>query len=63
MTIRTRLTLWFTSVLFASLVAMGVLSYYELVAEPRSEARPGDGAPTQKDADEGAGDVVAILAW
>ena len=63
MTIRTRLTLWFTSVLFAALVAMGVLSYYELVAEPRSEARPGDGAPTQKDADEGAGDVVAILAW
>ena len=39
MTIRTRLTLWFAGVLFASLVAMGVFSYFELIAEPRFAPR------------------------
>ena len=38
MAIRTRLTLWFTGMLFVSLLAMGVLSYYEFVVEPRSQA-------------------------
>ena len=39
MTIRTRLTLWFAGVLVISLFAMGCLSYYELVVEPRNKAR------------------------
>lgn len=64
MTIRTRLTLWFVSILFVSLLAMGVLSYYELVAEPNSRptqqpAKPGDDEADQSD----LGDVIAILAW
>jgi signal transduction histidine kinase/outer membrane protein TolC len=36
MTIRTRLNLWFALVLILSLMAMGAISYYELVVEPRS---------------------------
>jgi signal transduction histidine kinase len=62
-TIRTRLTLWFAGVLFISLIAMGALSYYELVAEPRREAlRPG--ATKEKDAEADAmGDMIGILAW
>ena len=64
MTIRTRLTLWFAGVLFASLVAMGVFSYFELIAEPRSKT-PGHGANAkEEDADEsGWSDIIGILAW
>jgi signal transduction histidine kinase len=39
MRIRTRLTFWFAAVLISSLLAMGALSYYELVTEPRENAR------------------------
>jgi signal transduction histidine kinase len=39
MRIRTRLTLWFAAVLIISLLAVGALSYYELVLEPRENAR------------------------
>src|SRR5436309_7242169 len=64
MTIRTRLTLWFTGILFVSLLAMGVLSYYELVAEPRSQRARPSGVSSEQDPDEdGAGDVIGILAW
>jgi signal transduction histidine kinase len=63
MTIRTRLTLWFVGILFISLMAMGVLSYYELVAEPNSKPTQ----PTQPGGDESdqtdLGDVIAIVAW
>jgi signal transduction histidine kinase len=63
MKIRTRLTLWFVGILFVSLLAMGVLSYYELVAEPNSKptqpVKPGDDESDQTD----VGDVIAILAW
>ena len=38
MTIRTRLTFWFTGILFASLLAMSLFSYFELVLEPRNKA-------------------------
>ncbi len=39
MTIRTRLTLWNASMLLVALVATGVLTYYELVIEPRSQTQ------------------------
>jgi hypothetical protein len=63
MKIRTRLTLWFVGILFVSLLAMGILSYYELVAEPNNRAgqpaKPGEDEADQSD----LGDVIAILAW
>ena len=63
MNIRARLTLWFGAVLFLSLLAMGVLSYYELVAEQKQLPVQ---SPDLKDEDgeaEGASDVLGILAW
>lgn len=38
MTIRTRLSLWYASIMFIALMMMGVLLYFELVIEPREEA-------------------------
>lgn len=35
MTIRTRLTVWYTVIIFSSLVIIGTMSYYELLVEPR----------------------------
>jgi signal transduction histidine kinase len=64
MTIRTRLLLWFSSILFVSLLAMGVLSYFELVAEPRDQALHPERAAKETDSDEsGVGEVIGILAW
>ena len=39
MTIRTRLSLWYASIMFIALMVMGVLLYYQLVIEPRQEAQ------------------------
>ena len=63
MTIRTRFTLWFAAVLFISLIAMGVLSYHELVFEPRRDAlRPAK--LREKDSEEEKiVDIIGILAW
>jgi signal transduction histidine kinase len=63
MTIRTRLTLWFSSILFVSLLAMGIGSYLELVAEPRSKVRRGKATAEAEMQENGAEDVVNILAW
>jgi heavy metal sensor kinase len=38
-TIRTRLSLWYASIMFIALMIMGVLLYYQLVIEPHQEAR------------------------
>lgn len=38
MTIRTRLSLWYAAIMFAALMVMGVLLYFQLVIEPRHEA-------------------------
>ncbi len=38
MTIRTRLSLWYATVMFIALMVMGVLLYFQLVIEPRQEA-------------------------
>jgi heavy metal sensor kinase len=61
MTIRTRLTLWFTSILFLSLLAMGGLTYYEFVAEPRSKVERAEA--NEETQENGAEDLLAILAW
>src|SRR5215510_2590958 len=55
MTIRTRLILWFASVLFLSLLAMGAMSYYEFVIEPRISKEPLE--------ENLVGEVVEVLAW
>src|SRR5258708_39340971 len=39
MTIRARLSLWYAVVMFAALMLMGSLLYYQLIIEPRQEAR------------------------
>jgi heavy metal sensor kinase len=36
-TIRTRLSLWYATVMFIALMVMGVLLYYQLIIEPRHE--------------------------
>jgi signal transduction histidine kinase len=64
MTIRARLTFWFAGVLFASLLAMGALSYYEFVLEPRNDALQAGAALKPQDPDEeNAADVLGIVAW
>ena len=64
MTIRTRLTLWFAGVLFVTLLAMGALSYYELVLEPRNQALHRK-VPPKEDAGEENSlvDMLEIVAW
>ncbi len=42
MTIRTRLSLWYATVMFIALMVMGALLYFQLVIEPRQEAQKHD---------------------
>ena len=63
MKIRTRLTLWYAGIIFVSLSAMGVLSYYELVLEPQEEARRRAEAGRRKPEEQGLGDVLDLMLW
>jgi signal transduction histidine kinase len=65
MTIRTRLTLWFAGVLVVSLFAMGGLSYYELVVEPRNKERARLSATNPEEAKEDppGEELLEALAW
>jgi signal transduction histidine kinase len=65
MIIRTRLTFWFAGVLVVSLLAMGGLSYYELVVEPRNKARAQAAAknPNEVKEDPPAEELLEALAW
>jgi signal transduction histidine kinase len=64
MRIRTRLTVWFAGVLLAALIAMGLLSYYEYVAEPRSRGlRPAAVARGEEGDENSVADVVEIVLW
>jgi len=65
MTIRTRLTFWFAGVLVVSLLAMGGLSYYELVIEPRNKARAQAAAknPDEVKEDPPGEELLEALAW
>ena len=46
MTIRTRLSLWYATIMFVSLLAMGVLTYRQFAPDPAEKATP------QEQADE-----------
>jgi signal transduction histidine kinase len=61
MTIGPRLTLWFAFVLVSALLAMGMLSYYELVIEPRSA--PGIHDARDSGEDGPVEEVLEALAW
>src|SRR2546421_5207850 len=63
MTVRVRLTLWFAGTLFAALLAMGALSYYELVVEPNSRITQPVRAGEEEGEQGDLGDVIAILVW
>ena len=63
MTIRTRLTLWFTGILLAAMLAAGLWTYYDLVVEPREKVRQGKATAKEEMEENGAEDIFAILAW
>jgi len=64
MTIRTRLSLWYATVMFIALMVMGGLLYYQLVIEPRQEAREHPPAQNGEMVDPDAfEDVTGILLW
>jgi signal transduction histidine kinase len=65
MTIRKRLTFWFAGVLILSLFAMGALSYYEMVVEPRNKARAqASGANSEETKqDAPSEELLEALAW
>ncbi|HWX21109.1 MAG TPA: ATP-binding protein [Candidatus Binatia bacterium] len=63
MTIRTRLTLWFSGILFVALLAMAVLSYFELVAEPRNKVHRGETTAKEEMDENGLEDIAGVLAW
>lgn len=58
MTIRSKLTIWYSAIFFVSLLLISALSYHELVVE-KARAKT---AEADDDA-EGWEDVVAIIAW
>src|SRR5882724_609845 len=67
MTIRTRLSLWYASIMFIALMIMGVLLYYQLVIEPRQEAHRHHHEHHEQD-EEGMDpdvfeDVTSIVMW
>lgn len=65
MTIRTRLTLWYAAVLFASLLVMGTAAYFE-IARSRGEALRKAGVSSELvavDQREDFGDIAEILVW
>jgi signal transduction histidine kinase len=64
MTIRTRLSLWYAAIMFIALLAMGALSYYEFVFEPRREAAARLEAKVAEAEEEGDfADVLRIVLW
>jgi signal transduction histidine kinase len=63
MTIRSRLTLWFTGILFAAMLAMALWTYYDLVVEPRQKVRSGQATAKEELEENGAEDIFSILAW
>ena len=59
---RTRLTLWFSGILFIALIAMGVLSYYEFKVEPATQSQAADSNLTSEEESDFT-QVVSILVW
>ena len=62
MTTRTRLTLWFSGILFIALIAMGVLSYLEFKVEPATQPQMAESNLTAEEASDFE-QVVSILVW
>jgi hypothetical protein len=64
MTIRTRLSLWYATIMFIALMAMGVLLYHQLVIEPRQEARRHHQEREEEAVDPDVfEDVTGIVMW
>ena len=63
MTIGTRLILWFATVLVLSILAMGMLSYYELVIEPRNKVETRHEHPAKSKEEAPFGEVMEALGW
>jgi signal transduction histidine kinase len=64
MRIRTRLTLWYAAVMFASLTLMGVLAYHEFVRDDHAQRRHGGGGGRGQGGYGGPfEDVAAIILW
>jgi signal transduction histidine kinase len=64
MTIRTRLSLWYASIMFIALMVMGVLLYWQLVIEPRQEAQQQHQAQGEEQVDPDVfEDVTGIVMW
>src|SRR5262245_7677645 len=64
MRIRTRLALWFSGILLVALLALGSLSYYDFVIEPRSKLPPANPAASPTDTDQNdATDLAEILFY
>jgi signal transduction histidine kinase len=63
-TIRTRLTAWYAGIMFISLMAMGVLLYYQFVIQPRQEAQRRHNEREQEQADpDDFEDAAGIVLW
>lgn len=64
MTIRTRLSLWYATVMFIALMAMGGLLYFQLVIEPRREAHHHRHERNEENVDPDVfEDVTGIVLW
>jgi len=64
-TIRTRLSLWYATIMFVALMAMGVLLYHQLVIEPRQEARRHQHGPEDEEAvdPDTFEDATGVVLW
>ena len=64
MTIRTRLTLWYAGIMCLSMLAMGVLAYYEFIIEPRNHMTTPRLVLEKVAEEEGDfGEIVQIVLW
>jgi signal transduction histidine kinase len=64
MTIRARLTLWYSAIMFVSLLAMGAFSYYRFVAVPRERALRGEeNAAELADDTNDFTQIAGIVLW
>jgi len=65
MTIRTRLSLWYATIMFVALMVMGVLLYYQIIIEPREHAHkhPERHNTEQANDEDMFEDVTGIVMW
>src|SRR5581483_2302422 len=66
MTIRARLSLWYSTVMFVAMMAVGIFLYHELIVEPRRAVRPQGEPHLGSIATESEGvfeDVGDVILW